>query len=85
MLTVVKCLHFQENMVLKAQIEGLSKENTILKQAVKIQHERLSDYEVKNQELQHLKQLVHQYQEQMRTLEVRLGFFPVLLIGSKIE
>ncbi|KAI4329352.1 hypothetical protein L6164_021624 [Bauhinia variegata] len=60
----------KENMILKGQIEGLMRENTILKRAVAIQHERQKEYEDKNQELQHLKQLVSQYQEQLRTLEV---------------
>ncbi|KAI4355759.1 hypothetical protein L6164_004502 [Bauhinia variegata] len=59
----------KENMILKEQIEGLMRENTILKRAVTIQHERQKEYEDKNQELQHLKQLVSQYQEQLRTLE----------------
>lgn len=58
-------------MLLKAQLEGLIRENTILKHAVTIQHERQKQYEDRNQEIQHLKQLVAQYQEQLRTLEVR--------------
>ncbi|KAF7814384.1 ubiquitin system component CUE protein [Senna tora] len=60
----------KENIMLKEQIEGLTRENTILKSAFKIQHERQTEYESKSQELQHLKQLVSQYQEQLRTLEV---------------
>lgn len=59
-------------MLLKEQLEGLIRENTILKHAVAIQHERQKQYEDKNQEIQHLKQLVTQYQEQLRTLEVRI-------------
>lgn len=58
-------------MLLKEQIEVLLRENTILKRAVAIQHERQKECEDKNQELQHLKQVVSQYQEQLRTLEVR--------------
>lgn len=58
--------------MLKQQIEGLVRENTILKRAVAIQHERQKEFEERNQELQHLKQLVSQYQEQCRTLEVRI-------------
>ncbi|GAB2228208.1 hypothetical protein Droror1_Dr00010038 [Drosera rotundifolia] len=53
----------KETVVLKEQ-------NTILKQAVVIQHERQKEYEGMAQELQHLKQLVPQYQEQLRNLEV---------------
>ncbi|KAL3747741.1 hypothetical protein ACJRO7_016533 [Eucalyptus globulus] len=60
----------QENMLLKQQLEALIQENTVLKRAVAIQHERQKEHELRSQELQHLKQLVSQYQEQLRTLEV---------------
>ncbi|KAI3766248.1 hypothetical protein L2E82_16301 [Cichorium intybus] len=60
----------KENMVIKEQIEVLVRENTILKRAVTIQHERQKDYEESTQEVQHLKQLLSMYQEQLRTLEV---------------
>ncbi|WJX42744.1 hypothetical protein P8452_29940 [Trifolium repens] len=60
----------KENSMLKGQIEVLSKERNSFKNAFRIQHERLADYENKNQELQHLKQLASQYQEQIRTLEI---------------
>ncbi|XVE71492.1 hypothetical protein DITRI_Ditri10aG0154700 [Diplodiscus trichospermus] len=60
----------QENMMLKEQLETLIQENTILKRAVAVQHERQKECENQSQELQHLKQLVSQYQEQLRTLEV---------------
>lgn len=60
----------KENAVLKEQIEALVRENSILKRAVAIQHERQKEFEEKNHELQHLKQLVSQYQEQIRTLEM---------------
>ncbi|XP_031287413.1 uncharacterized protein LOC116146144 [Pistacia vera] len=60
----------KENMMLKEQIEILIRENSLLKRAVAIQHERQKEYDGNNQELQHLKQLVSQYQEQLRTLEV---------------
>ncbi|KAH9653318.1 CUE domain-containing protein [Citrus sinensis] len=61
----------QENKMLKEQVEALIQENMILKRAVSIQHERQKEYEDRSQELHHLKQLVSQYQEQLRTLEVR--------------
>ncbi|KAK8501328.1 hypothetical protein V6N13_027027 [Hibiscus sabdariffa] len=61
---------YQENKMLKEQLEGLIHENTILKRAVAVQHERQKEYENQSQELQHLKQLASQYQEQLRTLEV---------------
>ncbi|XP_062157477.1 uncharacterized protein LOC133865028 [Alnus glutinosa] len=60
----------KENMMMKEQIEGLMRENAILKRAVAIQHERQKEYDDKSRELQHLKELVSQYQEQLRTLEV---------------
>ncbi|KAL5183529.1 hypothetical protein HKD37_17G047398 [Glycine soja] len=60
----------QENKVLKEQVEALVQENVILKCAICIQHERQKEYEDRNQELKHLKQLVSQYQEQVRALEV---------------
>ncbi|CAN1160128.1 hypothetical protein LINPERPRIM_LOCUS21878 [Linum perenne] len=59
-----------ENVKLKEQVQLLIHENTILKRAVSIQHERQKEFEDRNQELQHLKQLVAQYQDQLRTLEV---------------
>lgn len=56
--------------MLKEQVEILMRENSVLKRAVSIQHERQKEFEERSQELQHLKQLVAQYQEQVRTLEV---------------
>lgn len=56
--------------MLKEQVELLIRENNILKRAVTIQHERQKEYDERSQELQQLKQLVSQYQEQLRTLEV---------------
>ncbi|KAE9600531.1 hypothetical protein Lal_00045834 [Lupinus albus] len=58
------------NLMLKEQIEVLTKEKNCFKSAFRIQLERLSDYESKNQELQQLKQMVSQYQEQITNLEV---------------
>lgn len=60
----------KECMMLKEQVESLLRENTILKTAVSILHERQKDFDMKNQELQHLKQLVSHYQEQLSKLEV---------------
>ncbi|CAN0901158.1 hypothetical protein LINGRAHAP2_LOCUS21262 [Linum grandiflorum] len=59
-----------ENVKLKEQVQLLIHENTILKRAVSIQHERQKEFEGRNQELEQLKKLVAQYQEQLRTLEV---------------
>ncbi|KAL3632945.1 hypothetical protein CASFOL_025929 [Castilleja foliolosa] len=60
----------EENIMLKQQLEALLQENAILKRAVSIQHERQKEFEEMGQELHQLKQLVSQYQEQVRTLEV---------------
>ncbi|KAA3485538.1 Ubiquitin system component Cue [Gossypium australe] len=60
----------KENMMLKEQIQVLIQENMVLKRAVAIQHERQKEYQDKDNELEHLKQLVSQYQDQLRTLEV---------------
>ncbi|XP_072967374.1 uncharacterized protein [Typha angustifolia] len=60
----------KENMMLKEQMEALLRENNVLKRAVAIQHERQKEFDERGQELQHLKQLVSQYQEQVRNLEI---------------
>jgi hypothetical protein len=57
-------------MVLKEQLETVLRENAVLKRAVAIQHERQKEFASTSQELSHLKQVVAQYQEQVRTLEV---------------
>ncbi|MQL69335.1 hypothetical protein Taro_001647 [Colocasia esculenta] len=62
--------HPDENVMLKEQVEGLLRDNNILKRAVSIQHERQKHFDEKDQEVQHLKQLLSQYQEQIRTLEI---------------
>lgn len=56
--------------MLKEQLDSLIRENAILKRAFAIQHEQQKDYNEKNEELQQMKQLVAQYQEQVRNLEV---------------
>lgn len=60
----------KEILLYKEQFEAVIKENTILKKAVAIQHERQKEHEERNQELQQLKQLVMQYREQIRNLEI---------------
>ncbi|PSS20941.1 Immunoglobulin A1 protease [Actinidia chinensis var. chinensis] len=60
----------QENIMLKEQVEALIHENALLKRAVTIQHERQKECEDRSEELHNLKQMVSQYQEQLRTLEV---------------
>lgn len=56
--------------MLNEQVQTLLQENTILKRAVAIQHERQKEFDDRNKELHQLKQLVTQYQDQLRTLEV---------------
>ncbi|KAL4179784.1 hypothetical protein AMTRI_Chr13g121810 [Amborella trichopoda] len=60
----------KENVILKEQAEVLLRENNILKRAVTIQHERIKEYGERCRELQHLKQLMSQYDKQVRNLEV---------------
>jgi len=61
---------YKENTSLKEQVQNLLHENNILKRAVAIQHERQLEQEEKSKEVQQLRQLVTQYQEQVRTLEL---------------
>ncbi|CAL9241401.1 unnamed protein product [Arabidopsis halleri] len=62
---------FQEEKVeVQQQVEALVKDNTVLKRGVAIQHERQKAFEDANQQLELLKQLIPQYQEKLRTLEV---------------
>ncbi|KAG0597087.1 hypothetical protein M758_UG309400 [Ceratodon purpureus] len=60
----------KENVVLKEQNRGLMHDNQILKRAFAIQHERQQDHESRAMELQQVKHLLAQYQEQVRTLEL---------------
>jgi len=60
----------QENMVLKEQMTAVLSQNAVLKRAVAIQHERQKEFDERSHEVQGLKQLVLQYQEQLRTLEI---------------
>ncbi|CAN4113045.1 unnamed protein product [Withania somnifera] len=60
----------EENIMLKQQIEAILQENAILKRAFAIQRERQKEFEDRGNEVNNLKQMVAQYQEQLRTLEV---------------
>lgn len=60
----------EENIMLKQQVEALLQENAILKRAFSIQRERQKEFEDRGNEVNNLKQMVAQYQEQLRTLEV---------------
>jgi hypothetical protein len=46
------------------------RENDVLKRGVAIQHERPKEFDVRTQEVDSLKEMVLQFQEQLRTLEV---------------
>ncbi|KAL6888795.1 hypothetical protein ACP4OV_009821 [Aristida adscensionis] len=60
----------RENVMLKEQLAIILRENAVLKRGVAIQHERQKEFDVRTQEVQSLKQLVLQYQEQIKTLEI---------------
>lgn len=60
--------------MLKEQLQVFVRDNLILKRVVAIQHERQAEHESRAQEINQLKQLISQYQEQVRTLEVSNWF-----------
>ncbi|KAG2649028.1 uncharacterized protein LOC120654876 [Panicum virgatum] len=60
----------RENVMLKEQLSIILRENAVLKRGVAIQHERQKEFDVRTQEADSLKQLVLQYQEQLKTLEI---------------
>ncbi|PKA56388.1 hypothetical protein AXF42_Ash014891 [Apostasia shenzhenica] len=60
----------QEIASLKEQLQCLLRDNHILKRAVTIQYERNMEFEEKLKEVQQLKNIIIQYQEQIRTLEM---------------
>lgn len=55
----------QENSMLKQQLEATVQENSLLKRAVVTQQKRQRETEDESQELQGLRQMVSQYQEQL--------------------
>lgn len=59
-----------EQASLKEHLQNLLKDNQILKRAVAIQHDRNLEQEEKAREVQQLKDVIRQYQEQIRALEV---------------
>jgi len=63
-------------MMLKEQLTVVLRENAVLKRAVAIQHERQKEFDERSHEVESLKQLVLQYQEQVRTLEVIILILP---------
>ncbi|KAH9605037.1 hypothetical protein KSS87_016337 [Heliosperma pusillum] len=76
----------KENMMLKEKIQGLMCDNSVLKRAVQIQHNRQKEFDEKSQEVQQLKQLLAQYQEQMRALEaVSVVMKPVSVVLEVLQ
>eukprot|EP00271_Cylindrocystis_brebissonii_P015601 TRINITY_DN38548_c0_g1_i1.p1 TRINITY_DN38548_c0_g1~~TRINITY_DN38548_c0_g1_i1.p1 ORF type:complete len:334 (-),score=74.86 TRINITY_DN38548_c0_g1_i1:724-1725(-) len=61
----------KEKALLKEMVQKLTSDNTILKKAVTIQHARQVEHEERGREMAQLKQMLHQYQEQLRALELR--------------
>lgn len=61
-----------EHASLKEHLQNLLRDNQILKRAVAIQHDRTLEQEEKAREVQHLKDVIRQYQEQVRALEVSI-------------
>lgn len=69
--------------MLKEQIELILRDNIILKRLVAIQHERQKEHnDDRIQEVQQLKHLIAQYQEQLRTLEVQAAASYIIFIVS---
>jgi hypothetical protein len=69
--------------MLREQLAIILRENAVLKRGVAIQHERQKEFDVRTQEVHSLKQLVLQYREQLKTLEVILthcSFDPLMVI-----
>ncbi|XP_057971309.1 uncharacterized protein LOC131160039 isoform X2 [Malania oleifera] len=59
-----------EHVSLREHLQSLLRDNQILKRAVAIQHERNLEQEEKTKEVQQLKHMLCQYQEQLRNLEL---------------
>lgn len=54
----------------QARVEEVTRENTILKRAVQIQNAKLQEASTKDQEIAGLKQMLGQYQERLRQMEL---------------
>ncbi|XP_044486781.1 uncharacterized protein LOC123211881 isoform X2 [Mangifera indica] len=65
-----KTLKEHEHASLKEHMKSLLNDNQILKRAVAIQHERHLEQQERDKEVQHLKLVISQYQEQVQTLEM---------------
>ncbi|KAL5710918.1 hypothetical protein ACHQM5_021426 [Ranunculus cassubicifolius] len=60
----------QELASLKENLHSLLRDNQILKRAVSIQHERTLEHEGNMKDVEQLKLVINQYQEQLRNLEI---------------
>lgn len=60
----------QEIATLKEQLQCVLRDNQILKRAVSLQHQKNLENEEKLKEVDQLKHIIGQYQEQVRTLEM---------------
>jgi hypothetical protein len=54
----------------QARVEEVTRENTILKRAVQIQNAKLQEAAAKDEEVAGLKQMLAQYQERLRQMEL---------------
>jgi hypothetical protein len=54
----------------QARVEEVSRENVILKRAVQIQNAKLQEASAKDEEIAGLKQMLGQYQERLRQMEL---------------
>ena len=64
------CVVQLEHASMKEHLQNSLKDNQVLKRAVAIQHDRNLEQEEKAREVQQLKDVIRQYQEQIRALEV---------------
>ncbi len=60
----------QDKAALLGKLQEVQKENHILKRAVQIQNTKLQEKAQQDAELQQLRMMLGQYQEQVRTLEM---------------
>jgi len=68
---MAKCRNESEELAaLKAEFEKVKKGNAILSKAVSVQHSRLQELGTKDQEIQRLRDMLTQYQERLRSLEL---------------
>lgn len=68
---MAKCRNESEELAaLKAEFEKVKKGNAILSKAVSVQHSRLQELGTKDQEIQRMRDMLTQYQDRLRSLEL---------------